>query len=211
MNGEPLQFGGSPHRLRGWLLFLLWETARVGMPPLAQETLHLLLFYGAVLTPVHGLETPVPKILKYRDRPFYPEAQDELVRLVAEGFVDTTTRRSIADDGWESDRYSINEFGVRAASLLTASRWGGETSRFVRDLVLSFAELDPRHAEEIIGQDALFRDDRLRRGQIAKVDDENPAMKAARLIADYEVDGIRPGAADSIALYFNFLQARRAA
>jgi len=211
VSAEPLQFGGSPHRLRGWLLFLLQETARVGMPPLSQDTLHLLLFYGAVLTPVHGLETPVPKILKYRDRPFYPEAQDELVCLIARGFVEATTRRSIADDGWESDRYSINEFGVNAAELLAASRWGGETSRFVRDLVLSFAELDPRHADDIIGQDAVFRDDRLRLGQIARVEKENPAVQTARLIADYEVDGIRPGAADSIALYFNFLQARRAA
>ena len=181
------------------------------MAPLSQEKLHLLLFYAAVLTPVHGLDTPVPKILKYRDRPFYPEAQDELACLIARGFVDATTRRSIADDGWEDDRYGINEHGVRVGALLAESRWGAETQAFVRDLVLSFAELDPQHAVEIIDQDAVYRNDRLRRGQIAKVDDDNPAVKAARLIADYEVDGVRPGAADSIALYFNFLQARRAA
>ena len=181
------------------------------MAPLSQEKLHLLLFYAAVLTPVHGLDTPVPKILKYRDRPFYPEAQDELTCLIARGFVDATTRRSIADDGWEDDHYRINEYVVRAGALHAAAQMGAETQAFVRDLVLSFAELDPQHAVEIIDQDAVYRNDRLRRGQIAKVDDDNPAVKAARLVADYEVDGIRPGAADSIALYVNFLQARRAA
>lgn len=211
MSPEPLQFGGSPHRLRGWLLFLLQEAARLGISPIGQDTLHLLLFYSAVLTPVHGLETPVAKILKYRDKPFYPEAQDELTRLIARGFVDAATRQSIADDGWESDQYAINAYGVKATNLLTASRWGAETARFVRDLVLSFTELDPSDAEDIIDQDVVYRNDRLRRGQVAKIEGDNPAAKAARLIADYEADGIRPGAGDSIALYFNFLQARRAA
>ena len=59
-----------------------------------------------------------------------------------------------------------------------------------REAFVWVAELDPQHAVEIIDQDAVYRNDRLRRGQIAKVDDDNPAVKAARLIADYEVDGV---------------------
>jgi hypothetical protein len=211
MTDEPLQFGGSPHRLRGWLLFILRETARLGIPALDQETLHLLLFYAAVLTPVHGLDNPVPKILKYRDRPFYPEAQDELTRLIANGFVVGMTRASIGDDGWETDRYEITEYGVRVTTVLLASRWGGQTSSFVRDLVSSFAELDPSVANGIIDQDAVYREDRLRRGQIADLRTSNYATQAARMVADYEVDGVRPDPRDSLALYFNFLQARRAA
>lgn len=211
MTDEPLQFGGSPHRLRGWLLFVLREAARLGMPALDQETLHLLLFYAAVLTPVHGLDNPVPKILKYRDRPFYPEAQGELTRLVAGGFVGATTRASISDDGWETDRYEINEYGVGVAGLLAETRWGEQTSRFVRDLVSSFAELEPTGANGIIDQDAVYREDRLKRGQIADLRTANYATEAARMVADYEVDGVRPDPRDSIALYFNFLQARRAA
>jgi hypothetical protein len=211
MTDEPIQFGGSPHRLSGWLLFLLHDATRLGLAPISQENLHLLLFYSAVLAPVHALEEPVPKILKHNDRPFYPEAHDELLRLVVCGFIDATTRRSIRDDGWSGGSYSISADGIRVISLLKHTRWGERTAEFVKDLVTSFAELDPEETGHLIGQDATYRDDRLSRGEIRDLRKDNQAALAARLIADYEVDGVRPGPRDSIALYFDFLQARRAA
>lgn len=211
MIDEPIQFGGSPHRLRGWLLFLLHDATRLGLAPLSQENLHLLLFYSAVLTPIHALEEPVPKILKHRDRPFYPEAHEELLRLVVSGFVDTSARRSIRDDGWSDGCYTISADGIRAMALLKHTRWGKRTAAFVKDLVISFAELDPTETGHLIEQDATYRDDRLSQGEIRDLRKDNQAALAAQLIADYDVDGIRPGPRDSIALYFDFLQARRAA
>jgi len=211
MEAEPIQFGGSPHRLQGWLLFLLEQAGRLGLAPVSQERLHLLLFYCAVLTPVHGMEQPVPKILKHRDRPFYPEAQEEILSLVVRGFVGTTTREAVSDLGWESDGYWVTDDGLSVAERLKATSWGKSTSRFVRDLVMGFAELDPDDADDIVEQDALFRDDRLQRGHIRDIVKENQAAEAAKLVADYDVDGLKPDPRDSIALYFEFLQARRAA
>lgn len=207
---EPLQFGGAPHRLRGWLLLLLHEHARAGLGEISQERLHLLLFYSAVLTPVHGLDQPVPKILKLGNRPFYPEAQEQLERLVVGGFVETGQRESIADDGW-NNAYRATADGLRVTALLRDSRWGERTAAFVRDLVSSFAELEPAGADRIIDEDATFRDDRMRVDEIRDIRKVNQALEAARLVADYEVDDVRPAARDSIALYFDFLQARRAA
>ncbi|WP_019832411.1 hypothetical protein [Sphingomonas sp. PR090111-T3T-6A] len=210
MIDEPIQFGGAPHRLRGWLIFVLEEATRQGLAPVSQEKLHLLFFYAAVLAPVHGVEEPVPKILKFRDRPFYPEAQEELLRLAASGFASSEARRSIRDDGWES-RFAITAAGVEVSSILKRSRWGRRTSGFVQDLVASFAELDPDHADQIIDQDATFRDGRMAVGDIRDLREENLAAATARHVADFEVDGVRPGARESIALYFDYLQARRAA
>ena len=85
MTEQTLGFGGARHRLQGWILFLLEEAARVGFSPVPRDRLHLLLFFSAVLTPVHGLDNPVPKIIKYRDKPFYPEGQDELDAFVVRG------------------------------------------------------------------------------------------------------------------------------
>lgn len=210
MIDEPIQFGGAPHRLRAWLIFVLEEATRQGLAPVSQQKLHLLFFYAAVLAPVHGIEEPVPKILKYRDRPFYPEAQEELVRLAAGGFAATETRRSIRDDGWES-HFAITAAGVEVSSILKRSHWGRRTSAFVQDLVASFAELDPDHADLIIEQDATFRDGRMEIGDIRNLRQENFAAATARHVADFDVDGVRPGARESIALYFDYLQARRAA
>ncbi|WP_298687622.1 hypothetical protein [uncultured Sphingomonas sp.] len=190
---------------------MLEQAGRLGLAPVSQERLHLLLFYCAVLTPVHGMDQPVPKILKHRDRPFYPEAQDEVVALVVRGFVATETRDGVADLGWDANGYWITDDGVRVADRLRATSWGRATARFVRDLVIGFAELDPDDADDIVQQDALFRDDRLRRGDIRNIVTDNQAANTARQVADYEVDGLRPDARDSIALYFEFLQARRAA
>jgi hypothetical protein len=211
MSEEPIQFGGSPHRLRGWLIFVLEEASRQGLAPLSQEKLHLLFFYAAVLAPVHAVEEPVPKILKYRNRPFYPEAQEELLRLAASGFVATATRRNISDDGWETAGFSITAAGVKVSNILKASHWGRRTASFVHDLVASFAELDPAGAAQIIEQDATFRDDRMELGEIRDLRKLNYAADTARYIADFEVDGVRPGARESIALYFDYLQTRRAA
>lgn len=210
MIDEPIQFGGAAHRLRGWLIFVLEEATRQGLSPVSQEKLHLLFFYAAVLAPVHGVEEPVPKILKFRDRPFYPEAQEELLRLAAGGFASSETRRSIRDDGWES-RFAITAAGVEVSNILKRSRWGRRTAGFVQDLVASFAELDPDHADQIIDQDATFRDGRMSLGDIRDLREENLAAATARHVADFEVDGVRPGARESIALYFDYLQARRAA
>jgi hypothetical protein len=207
---EPIQFGGAPHRLRGWLIFVLEEATRQGLAPVSQEKLHLLFFYAAVLAPVHGVEEPVPKILKFREKPFYPEAQEELLRLAAGGFASSETRRSIRDDGWES-RFAITIAGVEVSNILKRSRWGRRTSAFVHDLVASFAELDPDHADQIISQDATFRDGRMAVGDIRDLRQENFAAATARHVADFEIDGVRPGARESIALYFDYLQARRAA
>ena len=210
MIDEPIQFGGAPHRLRGWLIFVLEEATRQGLAPVSQDKLHLLFFYAAVLAPVHGVEEPVPKILKFRDKPFYPEAQEELLRLAAGGFASSETRRSIRDDGSES-RFAITTAGVEVSSILKRSRWGRRTFSFVQDLVASFAELDPDHADQIIDQDATFRDGRMGMGDIRDLREENLAAATARYVADFEVDGVRPGPRESIALYFDYLQARRAA
>jgi hypothetical protein len=211
VSNEPIQFGGAPHRLQGWLIFVLEEATRLGLAPLSQEKMHLLFFYAAVLAPVQGVDEPVPKILKYRDKPFYPEAQEELLRLAAGGFVATSTRRSISDEGWETDGFSITAAGVELSDRLKAARWGRHTASFVHDLVASFAELDPAGAGQIIEQDATFRDDRMELGDIRDLRKENHAADTARFIADFEVDGVKPGARESIALYFDYLQARRAA
>jgi hypothetical protein len=61
MTDEPIQFGGSPHRLKGWLVLLLRETTKHGLAPLSQDRLHLLLFYCAVLAPVHSADQPVQR------------------------------------------------------------------------------------------------------------------------------------------------------
>jgi hypothetical protein len=211
MTDEPIQFGGSPHRLKGWLVLLLRETTKHGLAPLSQDRLHLLLFYCAVLAPVHSADQPVPKILKYGDLPFYPEAQDVLTKLVVDGFVEAGTRRSISDQGWDHAGYGITADGIRVSELLKASHWGRRTAAFVADLVSSFADLDPDTAEQIISQDATFRDDRLRKGEIRDLRQTNEAADMARFVADYEVDGLRPGPRESIGLYFDYLVARRAA
>lgn len=207
---DPIQFGGAEHRLRGWLVFVLEEATRQGLAPLSQEKLHLLLFYAAVLAPVHGVDEPVPKILKYRDKPFYPEAQEQLLRLAAEGFAQSRTLASIRDDGSGSE-FSLTVAGAQVSDILKQSSWGRRTAAFARDLVASFAELDPEDAEEIIEQDATFRDGRMAIGDIQDLREENLAAATARHVADFEVDGARPDARDSISLYFDYLQARRAA
>lgn len=211
MRGATVQFGGANHRLRGWLVFLLEELARQGLSPVSQQRMHLLMFFAAVLTPVRGLEQPVPKILRHRDKPFYPEGQDELIRLAMRGLVETPTRSSIRDDGWDTGTYAITEDGVRVADELRKTAWGAETASFVRDLVGSFSELDPKDADEIIGQDEIFGENALRRGEIQNIKEDNPALAAAREVADYEVEGLRPSPRDSIALYFEYLSAKRAA
>lgn len=211
MSEEPIQFGGASHRLRGWLVLLVREASRVAIVPFGQSRFHLLLFYAAVLAPVYGQDEPVPKIIKLRDRPFYPEAQKELVRLVVHGFVANRTRWSISDDGWESDDYSSTKAGLEIARLLERSQWGHATASFVRDLVAGFIELNVDDADGIILEDALFRNSALARGDIRDLRERNEVAETARRVADYEEDGLRPGPRDSIALYFEFLQARRAA
>lgn len=211
MNEDRVQFGGSPHRLRGWILFLLDEMTRLGLSPVTQERMHLLLFFSAVLTPIHGLSQPVPKILRHRRGPFYPEGQDELLRLLASGFIVSPTRSSVHDEGWESSGYSIAADGVQVANRLKQSAWGWRTAAFVRDLVESFAELDPTDADTIIEQDAVFGNGVLRRGEISDIYKDNRTLSTARAIADYDVDGLKPTPRDSIALYFDYLKAKRAA
>lgn len=207
---DPVQFGGAKHRLRGWLVFVLEEATRQGLAPVSQEKLHLLLFYAAVLAPVHGVDEPVPKILKYRNRPFYPEAQEQLMRLAAEGFAKSRTFGSIRDDGSDSE-FSLTVAGAEVSDLLKRSSWGRRTAAFARDLVAGFADLDPKDAEQIIDQDATFRAGRMAIGDIQDLREENLAAATALHVANFEVDGARPDARDSISLYFDYLQARRAA
>ena len=210
MMADNIEFGGAPHRLRGWLLFILEEAGRAGLAPISQERLHLLLFYSAVLTPVLKLDTPVPKILKYQDRPFYPEAQEALESFVVRGFIEGSGRSNVRDKGWSAE-YVLTPFGSEAAAALRQTRWGKEVSSFAHDLVDGFAELNPSEADEIITQDETFRAGRMDLWEVRDLRKRNEAEDAAKWVADYDVDGFRPKPRDSIALYFEYLQARRAA
>lgn len=209
-SARDLDFGGAEHRLRGWLLFVLEGFGRYGLAPVAQDRLHLLLYFAAVLSPVYRLETPVLKILKHRTVPFYPEAQFALERLVVSRHVINAGRESVRDDGSAWDAYRISEAGLATAGLLATTAWGRRVSRFSHDLVQGFARLDPEMADAIVQQDAFFRDGRMDVDEVKTVTPGNEAVATLRWVAEDE-DESPHNERDSVLLYFTYLQARMAA
>lgn len=211
LTAKDLDFGGADHRLRGWLLFTLEGIGRFGLAPVSHERLHLLLYFAAVLTPLYRLQTPVPKIIKHAEMPFYPEAQKELERLAVSGHVENTGRRSVRDHGWFSDSYAITSAGIETARLLAETAWGRRVRDFANDLAQGFAELDWETADGIIQKDAFYREGRAEFRQTKTVTPDNEAVAVSNWVADDDENEVPPNGRDRLFLYLQYLQARPAA
>ncbi|UKJ73259.1 hypothetical protein [Azospirillum brasilense] len=211
-----LSYGGGFERLSTWLLFMLSGARRTGLAPLDANRLHLLLFYGAVLTPVYGLEQPVPLIVKVDDAPYYPEAQEAVERLVVSGMVINLGRRRIGRNNTghkrlENDRYDLASPGLALVELLRRPPASERLYSFAHDLCKGFSEIGEMSAEDVAAEDALLRDDSLQNKSSAwiKRTGTNRVLEAARWIADYEEAGGRPNKREEVALYFLYLQELR--
>lgn len=208
-----IEFGGTPERLRGWVILTLEGAEVAGISPVPHRRFHQLLFYAAVLTPIYKVEQPLPLIIKSAEGPYYPEAQHELERLIVAGFAMNYGRHRYGPLGTYAfvDSYMLTEEGQATAAMLAQSDWGTRARALTRALALGMATVPADQIDAVLLQDPLLRSREKDAGATVDVTEfpNNFSYRVAHWLADLDENDISPSRQEQISLYFRYLQARR--
>jgi len=146
-------------RNRAWLLGLLLLANRAGLKPLPKRQIHSLLFLANCLAPIYGEAAIESRVIKYTHGPFYPDAQWDLDRMVAQGLIKITSIKYVEldEEWWMEADYAVTRRGEEVHQLALRAPLLGHSYRFLVELVNAFASLDQNAFDEAPLLDAIYR------------------------------------------------------
>jgi hypothetical protein len=131
---------------------------RAGIDPVPKDHLHALVFLANCLSPLfdeRGIET---RVVKHQFGPFYPDAQWDVDRMVAQGLVAASNVHYVREDivWWMRADYRVTPRGsaiyARSQELPLFQR----TSHFMIELVGAFASIRAEYISPAIEHDAIY-------------------------------------------------------
>ena len=140
-----------PVLARSWILLASDACDRAGLTPLPNVRFHRLIFLSNCLAELFQALPPSKRVVKYKRGPFYPDVQWHLDRLTTMGLVGIRNFAIIKDEygPWMEAQYSITDTGIETAEKIRATPIGESTSKYIDELVFSFAQLDSRRLDQI--------------------------------------------------------------
>lgn len=145
-------------RNRAWLLGMLHLANRAGLKPLPKRQLHSLVFLANCLAPIYGEAAIESRVIKYRHGPFYPDAQWDLDRMLAQGLVQISHIRyeQLEGEWWMEANYHTTRRGDEIYRRSLNAPLLGQSYRFLVELINAFVSIDRGVLDEAPLHDALY-------------------------------------------------------
>lgn len=146
-------------RNRAWLISLIGLANRAGLNPITKRQIHSLVFLANCLAPIYGEAAIESRVIKYSHGPFYPDAQWDLDRMVAQGIIEIEDVKYSDTDGewWMEADYRITKRGEEVNRHALEAPMLTRAHKFLVELVNAFVSLDRTALESAVLQDAIYR------------------------------------------------------
>ena len=197
---------------RIWLLMLIDAAEQAGLSPISKLRIHRLIFLATCLSPVYGVDTPPDKkILKYSRGPFYQNMQWDLDRLSYQRLLKISDIKHIesAQDGWWlAANYSLTRDGLKIIEEVTQSADVRQKHQFLKELVMSYAELEQKVLDDVALNDATYRSPGKAEWSLIDFSEykENASYQAAKYFSHDEKLGIDRSVQEQVYNYLRYLE-----
>lgn len=135
-------------QLRAWSLLQIASAEYAGLGPVSRERFHMLFFITNALANYYGIESYVHLVYKWQRGPFYPDAQWEIGRLIAQGLINLDDFKLVSDaeNNWNVEQVSITKSGADVVRKLRAFDEWLNIERLQVEVAQAFAEVElPEH------------------------------------------------------------------
>ena len=202
------------YRTRLWLLMLLAAAGRTGFARLEKSRLHRILFLSNCLAPIYHRTGPSHLVMRYVRGPFYPDAQWDIDRMVAQGLISVTDVQIVKDKHgpWMHANYGITRTGfdlIRDARSLTTVTpiW-----EFMLDLTAAYASVKNERRDSSVLKDVTYDQPGIPDKGVINFADHfrNLSTRTANTFVDLAPEMLKPGRQDRLVLYLKYLELRAA-
>lgn len=197
---------------RAWLLSLVSFANRAGIDPLPKNQLHSLIFLANCLAPIYGAEAQDTRVIKHDFGPFYPDAQWDIDRMVAQGLITISgiKYRRIVSSWWMDADYKITSTGTQVQRTSATTPVLAKASGFIRELVGTFASMSADAADHAFQYDAIYETPGVPKwaALVFESVDENLSAITAEAFDQFLPNGQTFSPRERIELYLQYLKER---
>ncbi|MDO8777144.1 MAG: hypothetical protein Q7K57_52220 [Burkholderiaceae bacterium] len=197
---------------RTWLLSLLSFANKAGIDPLPKNQLHSLIFFANCLAPIYEEVAHDARVIKHDFGPFYPDAQWDIDRMVAQGLISVSgiRYRRISLSWWMDSDYRISSSGTRVQELSLTTPVLARTSNFIKELTETYASMSVQTADEAFLYDAIYETPAMPTWASLVFDsvDKNLSVLTAEAFDQFLPSGHIFSSRERVELYLQYLKER---